>query len=55
MSNRNLYLLAAGVGGTIGGFLPALWGAGEFSGWGILLSMVGSFAGLWAVHRFFIS
>jgi hypothetical protein len=55
MSNRNLYLLAAGIGGTVGGIVPGIWGAGAFSGWSIILSMLGSFLALWIVHRFFIS
>jgi len=52
MSSRGLYLLGAGVGGTIGGFVPGLWGGSDFSGWGILLSMVGGIIGIWAVYRF---
>ena len=51
MSNRSLYLLGAGIGGTAGGFLPALWGASDFSGWAILLSMVGGFVGLWVAYK----
>ncbi len=55
MSNRALYFLGATVGGTIGGLLPGLWGASDFSGWGILLSTIGGIAGIWAVYRFVIS
>ena len=55
MSNRNLYLLGATVGGTIGGILPGLWGASDFSGWGIILSTVGGFVGIWATYKFLVS
>jgi hypothetical protein len=52
MSNRSLYYLGAGVGGTIGGFLPGLWGASDFSGWGILLSTVGGLLGIWLAYKY---
>jgi hypothetical protein len=53
MSKRNLLLLGAAVGGTIGGFVPGLWGGSDFSGWAILLSVVGGFVGLWAALRLY--
>jgi hypothetical protein len=51
MSNRSLFFLAAGIGGTAGGFLPGLWGGSDFGGWSILLSMIGGFAGLWVAYK----
>ena len=54
MSPKALYLIGATVGGTIGGFLPGLWGASDFSGWGIFLSTIGGLAGVWAVYRFIV-
>ena len=39
------------VGSTIGGCVPMLWHAGMFSMWGILLSMVGGIAGIWAAYQ----
>jgi len=51
MSNRSLYLLGAAIGGTLGGLLPGLWGASDFSGWGILLSTVGGLLGVWAAYK----
>lgn len=36
------------VGSTVGGMVPGLWGAGLFSGWGVLFSLLGGLAGIWA-------
>jgi dipeptide/tripeptide permease len=35
------------IGSTIGGLIPGLWGGDMFSYWGLLLSGVGAFVGLW--------
>ncbi len=51
MSNRSLYFLGAGIGGTAGGLLPGLWGASDFSGWGILLSTIGGLLGVWLAYK----
>jgi hypothetical protein len=55
MSNRTIYLIAATVGGTVGGLLPGLWGASDFSGWGILLSTVGAIAAVIASYKFIVA
>jgi hypothetical protein len=47
--------LGAGVGGTIGGWIPTLWGAGVFSLWALLLSTVGGIAGIVIVYRLYQS
>jgi len=52
MSNRSLYLLGAAVGGTIGGFVPGLWGGSDFGGWSILLSTAGGLLGIWVAHKY---
>ncbi|HUD11515.1 MAG TPA: hypothetical protein VMS08_03820 [Candidatus Saccharimonadia bacterium] len=52
MSNRSLYFLGAGIGGTIGGFVPAIWGGSLLGGWSILLSTVGGLVGIWAAYKF---
>lgn len=39
------------VGSLIGGYIPALWGAGMFSISGILLSVLGGVLGVWLGYR----
>jgi hypothetical protein len=39
------------IGSTIGSFVPALWGAGELSGWGIITGVFGGLAGIWLAYR----
>jgi hypothetical protein len=41
------------LGSTIGGLVPAIWGDDIFSVWGIVLSLVGGIAGIWAGYRVF--
>jgi hypothetical protein len=48
MESRALIWIGLFVGSTIGGFIPALWGAGVFSFSSILLSAIGGIAGIWA-------
>lgn len=47
MDRKKLVLFGAIVGGYAGSYIPALWGAGIFSMWGIFLSAVGSLVGIW--------
>jgi hypothetical protein len=51
MGKGKLYMLGALVGGTIGGFVPGLWGGSDFGGWSILLSTVGGLLGIWAAYK----
>jgi hypothetical protein len=46
-----MYLLAIAVFGTIGGYLPSLFGASYFSLWGILGSAIGGLFGIWFVYK----
>jgi hypothetical protein len=39
------------LGGAIGGYLPALWHAGEFSASGLIGGTLGTFVGIWAGYR----
>ncbi len=48
MSSKAIVMLGASIGSTVGGLVPALWGAGAFSGWGVVLAFVGGFVGIWA-------
>lgn len=51
MNKTALFSLGALIGGVIGGYIPSLWGADLLSGWGILLSTLGGFAGVWVTYR----
>lgn len=51
MSDKTIYYLASGVGGTVGSFLPELWHAGFFSAWSILLTFVGGIVGIWLAYK----
>ncbi len=51
MSRKTYIYIAAAVGGLIGGYIPAMWGAGPFSGWGMLVSGLGSIVGAIVVIR----
>ena len=35
------------VGGTVGGFVPELWGASAFSLGSLMFSVLGGIAGVW--------
>jgi len=39
------------VGSTIGGIVPSIFGAGMFSGWGIIGSAVGGILGIWVAVK----
>ena len=55
MSPKVIYTLGATIGGSLGGYLPALWGASLFSGWGIIGSTVGGLAGVWLGYKYVTS
>jgi hypothetical protein len=42
------------VGGTIGSFIPGLWGAGQLSLSSIVFFMIGGFLGIWIAYRLFV-
>ena len=45
---KQMALIGAGVFGTAGAFIPAMFGdTSPLSGWSILLSTVGGFVGIW--------
>lgn len=50
-----LYYLAIFIGGSIGGYLPTLFGASWFSLWGIFGSFVGGLLGIYVVYKFLVS
>lgn len=47
--NKTIIYIGAGVGGAIGGYLGSLIDNGNILGlWGILFSLIGGIAGIWA-------
>jgi hypothetical protein len=46
--NKGLITLLAGLGGTIGGYIPVILGASGFSGWSILGAFIGGLVGIYA-------
>jgi len=42
------------VGGTIGSFVPSLWGAGQLSLSSVVFFMIGGFVGIWIAYRLFV-
>ncbi len=46
--NKKLISLMAIIGGTLGGYLPVLFGDNELlDGWSILGGLIGGFVGIW--------
>ena len=45
--DKKVVLLISGVGMTIGGYLPTLFGANPLGGWSILGGMIGGILGIW--------
>ena len=48
---KSLIWLGLIVGSTLGGLVPEMWGDSMFSGWSLLLSVLGGFLGIWAGYR----
>jgi hypothetical protein len=44
---RSVIGLCALFGGTVGGFVPELWGASSFSVGSLVFSVLGGIAGVW--------
>jgi len=55
MSPKAIYLVAATVGGTVGGFIPMLWGDSGLGAWSILTSTVGGLVAIWLSYRYLIA
>ena len=49
--NKKAIYFGMFVGSMVGGWVPAIWHAGMFSLWSIVLSMVGGLAGIWVAWR----
>jgi hypothetical protein len=51
MSEKTIYIFAGGVGSSILGYAPGLFGIGIFSFWGILGSTIGGLLGIFLAYR----
>ncbi len=49
--DKKLIVLMAGVGGTVGGYLPVLLGAGSLSGWSLLGGFIGGILGIFLGYK----
>lgn len=47
MDRKKLVMAGVMVGGYAGSYVPALWGAGGLSMWGIFFGAIGSLVGIW--------
>ena len=52
MASKKLYYLAVFVGSIIGGYIPALWGAGFFSFSSLLFSGLGAILAIVVVYKY---
>jgi hypothetical protein len=53
--NKSAMWLGAGIGGVVGSFIPALWGAGQLSAWSFLFGTIGGVLGIVAVYKLYSS
>ncbi len=51
MNRKALVYIGVFIGGTIGGYIPVLFGADAFSIWSLFTSALGSIAGIWAAFK----
>lgn len=51
MESKKLITLFMIIGGTVGGYVPALWGAGLFSLSSIFFSAAGAIVGIWIAFK----
>ena len=51
MDSKHLVWIGMAIGSAVGGYIPALWDSSLFSISGIIGSMVGGIAGIWAGYK----
>jgi hypothetical protein len=51
MESKKLIYLFMTIGGTVGGYVPALWGDSFFSMTSVLLGAIGSFIGIYIAFK----
>lgn len=52
MQSKTSYYIAAFVGSIVGGYIPALWGAGFLSVSSLIFSTLGAILGIILVYKF---
>jgi hypothetical protein len=51
MEFRRLVWLGVIIGGALGSYAPAMWGGDTFSVSSVILSAIGSLAGIWVMYK----
>jgi len=51
MKAKTMIMIGMVVGSTLGGYLPALWGAGGLSLASVVFGTIGGLAGIWAGYK----
>ena len=51
MNPKTLVWLGLGIGSTVGGYVPALWGGDVISFSGLFGSFIGGMVGIWAAYK----
>lgn len=51
MSRKAIVMLGMGVGSTIGGWLPVLFGVSAFSAIALITTAIGGLAGVWLAFK----
>ena len=51
MESKRMIYLGMLLGGTIGGYLPTLWGDSYFSFWSLILNAVGAIIGIYIAFK----
>lgn len=51
MNRKPIIMIGLFIGSTVGGYIPALWGADFFSLSGIIGTMIGGILGVWLGFR----
>lgn len=51
MKSKSLIMIGLVLGSTLGGYVPALWGAGGLSMASVLAGAIGGLFGIWAGYK----
>jgi hypothetical protein len=51
MESKRVIYIGMGIGGAIGGYIPALWGDSYFSFWSVLFNAIGAVIGIYIAFK----